>query len=99
MDVEQVPAHKWEAWIESNQGVIVDVREPEEWALGTLPGSVELTLSDLAGSLATLDPATPTLVVCRSGSRSQHAAWFLAASGFTHVANLAGGLVELGMQP
>lgn len=99
MEIEQVAADDWEGWVKTAGAVILDVREPDEWSHGTLPGSVLVPLAALPDSLASLDPASPTLVVCRSGNRSQHAAWFLRASGFEQVANLAGGLHALGMQP
>jgi rhodanese-related sulfurtransferase len=53
---------------------------------------------DLPAAMTEMDPSTPTLLVCRSGSRSQRAAVFLAMSGFTSVANLAGGMKALGLQ-
>lgn len=99
MQIEQVPARQWESWIESNDGVVLDVREPDEWALGTLPDAVLISLRDLPAGLDRLDPATPTLVVCRSGNRSQQAAAFMKMSGFETAANMAGGMQALGLQP
>lgn len=98
MEIEQVPAHEWESWTEEHDGLILDVREPDEWELGTLPGAVRLRMGDLPGSLDRLDPQRPTLVVCRTGSRSQQVAVFLTMSGFDQAANLAGGMHALGMQ-
>lgn len=98
MEIEQVPAHEWQEWIENNEGVILDVREPDEWALGTLPGAVRLSMGQLPGSLDQLDPRRSTLVVCRTGARSQLAATFLTMSGFENAANLDGGMRALGMQ-
>lgn len=98
MEIEQVPAHDWETWIEEHDGVILDVREPDEWALGTLPGAVRLRMGELPDSLHELDRDRPTLVVCRTGSRSQQVAAFLTMSGFENAANLAGGMHALGMQ-
>jgi len=68
---------------------IVDVREPEEYAEGHLPGSVNIPLANL-----TLTPelcASPLIVVCASGGRSAHAAGILEAAGHPEVANLLGG--------
>jgi rhodanese-related sulfurtransferase len=39
-----------------------------------------------------LDPAAPTVVVCRTGNRSGRVAAFLVAQGFTDVRNLVGGM-------
>lgn len=95
--VEQVPARKWHGWAEDNEAQIVDVREPEEWAQGTLPESIEMRLATIPQAMASLDPDRAVLVVCRSGNRSNMAAAFLARAGFSRVANLAGGLQALGL--
>ncbi len=97
MTVEQVPSARWREWAQANDATILDVREPHEWARGTLPGSRLVSLGSLPTSLGHLDRTKPTLVVCRSGNRSDSAARFLAGAGFAKVANLAGGLVPLGL--
>jgi hydroxyacylglutathione hydrolase len=98
MRIEQVPASEWREWIDANDGILLDVREPGEWALGTLPGARCLRMGDLPGALDTLDKERPILLVCRSGNRSNQAAAFLKMRGFESAANLAGGMVELGLQ-
>ena len=94
--IEQVPATNWKSWIEDNDGVLLDVREPMEWAMGTLPESTRISLSFLPGSLGQIEKERPVLVVCRAGNRSQLAAQFLQRNGF-HVANLYGGLTSIGL--
>ncbi|HHC09046.1 MAG TPA: rhodanese-like domain-containing protein [Actinobacteria bacterium] len=94
--VEQVPATRWQEWLAETGGVLLDVREPLEWAQGTLPGSTLLQMSGMPGNLGELDPTRPVLVVCRSGNRSQIVARYLAEQGF-RAANLVGGLVALGL--
>ena len=95
--VERVRAREWQSWVEGNDAVVVDVREPHEWAQGTLDGALEIRLADLPGALRQLDPQRATLVICRSGNRSGRAARFLTANGFRTVGNLSGGLRALGM--
>jgi len=95
--VEQVVARNWRTWVEENNGVVLDVREPMEWAMGTLPDSAQISLSFLPGSLGSLDRQRPVLVVCRAGNRSQLAAQFLQRNGFDKVANLSGGLTAIGL--
>lgn len=95
--IEQVPAAEWQTWIEENDGVLLDVREPNEWAGGTLPDSTTISLSFLPGSLGELDPDRPVLVICRAGNRSLVAAQFLQRNGFKHAANLFGGLTSIGL--
>ena len=73
---------------------VIDCREPYEWVAGHIDGSVHLPLNTiLAGSTGTLDADRETVVVCRSGNRSELASLMLQARGFrTH--NLERGLEE-----
>ena len=96
--IEQVPAHEWQTWSEDNQAVILDVREPHEWALGTLPGVVRISMGEIPDRLHELVEETAVLVVCRSGARSDRVAVYLSTNGLANVANLAGGMKALGMQ-
>lgn len=71
---------------------IVDCREPYEWVGGRIEGSVHLPLNSiLAGEIDELDAAKTTVVVCRSGNRSELATLMLQARGF-EAYNLTGGL-------
>lgn len=71
---------------------IVDVREPDEWHAGHIDGATHIPLNALlAGGSSALDAGRPTVVVCRSGARSELATLMLRARGFD-AANLTGGL-------
>jgi rhodanese-related sulfurtransferase len=73
---------------------VVDCREPYEWVAGRIEGSVHLPLNTiLAGATGELDPARTTVVVCRSGNRSELATLMLRARGF-EAHNLQRGLEE-----
>jgi rhodanese-related sulfurtransferase len=73
---------------------IVDCREPYEWVAGRIEGSIHLPLNTiLAGATGELDPDRTTVVVCRSGNRSELATLMLQARGF-EAHNLRGGLEE-----
>lgn len=95
--VEIVPAVGWQDWVTARGATVLDVREPHEWALGTLPGAMQIRMVDLPARLMEIDKENPVLVVCRSGDRSGHVAAYLAMNGFTS-ANMAGGMKALGMQ-
>jgi glyoxylase-like metal-dependent hydrolase (beta-lactamase superfamily II) len=71
--------------------MLVDVREPAEYARGHVPGALSLPQADLASRLEELPRDRPLLLICRTGSRSQRAAQYLLQMGFAHVANIAGG--------
>jgi rhodanese-related sulfurtransferase len=93
----QVPASDWETWVNSKEATILDVREPHEWAQGTLPDALLISQGQLMDRLHEIPKDRPVLCVCRSGGRSANVALFLAFNDF-EAANMAGGMKALGMQ-
>jgi rhodanese-related sulfurtransferase len=71
--------------------VVLDVREPHEWAAGHIEGAIHIPLGDLPARVGELDPQAQTLVVCHVGARSARATAWLHQLGHD-VANLAGGM-------
>lgn len=69
---------------------VVDVRTPEEFAAGHLPGALNVPVDALQGrATAELAPAdAPVVVYCRSGKRSARAAGILKELGFSQVHDL-----------
>jgi rhodanese-related sulfurtransferase len=68
---------------------LLDVRSPDEYAHGHLPGAVNIPVQELDRRLAEVGPPDRELVVyCRSGHRSGRAAEILRQHGFTKVHNL-----------
>ena len=96
-NVEQVAATNWMAWRDEHNAVVLDVREPMEWALGVLPGVEKMAMSTIAADWQRLDPQTPILVVCRTGSRSASVSQALAGAGFSKVGNMDGGMAAIGL--
>ncbi len=72
---------------------LIDVREPDEVAAGTLPEAVNIPLSVFADRYTELDNTRPVLLFCRSGGRSGQASEFLVTNGFADVTNLEGGML------
>ncbi len=95
---QSVPAHNWESWAEANEAIVLDVREPVEWALGTLPGATLISMREIPARLAELPKDKAILCVCRSGDRSSRVAAFLTENGYETVANMTGGMKALGLQ-
>ena len=71
---------------------LLDVREPWEVALASIPGSVSIPLDEIPTRLEELDASGEIIVMCKAGGRSQRAAEYLAARGFSRVSNLRGGI-------
>ena len=71
---------------------LVDVREPFEWEICHIPGSVLIPLGDLPGRVGELDRGVPVVAVCHTGRRSLDAARFLRSRGFAGARSLAGGV-------
>jgi rhodanese-related sulfurtransferase len=74
--------------------VIIDVRTPEEWAEGVIPGALLINLMspDFMEKINELDKSKTYYVYCRSGGRSSSACGAMAQSGYTCV-NLLGGMM------
>ncbi len=71
--------------------VLVDVREPYEFAEGHVPRAVNIPLGSLTGRARELDPAAETLLICHSGRRSKTAAKLLTRAGFSDAKSVRGG--------
>ncbi len=71
--------------------LVLDVREPEEYARGHVPGALNIPQAMLASQLEVLPREQPIYVLCEGGFRSLRAAQFLRQVGFEHVSNVAGG--------
>jgi sulfur-carrier protein adenylyltransferase/sulfurtransferase len=74
--------------------VLVDVREPEEYAICRIPGSKLIPLRTVAERIHELSSADEIVVHCRSGVRSGQAVEFLKQAGYRKVKNLVGGILR-----
>ena len=61
---------------------LLDVREPREWAAGHIPGALHIPLGDLNVRHPEIARDREVYVICRSGTRSAHAARALAGAGW-----------------
>lgn len=75
----------------SRDALLVDVREPDEYAASHIPGAINLPQAELASRLEELPRAHDIVVVCQVGGRSLRAARFLKQRGYERVWSLAGG--------
>ena len=71
----------------------MDVREPREFAVGHIAGSVNIPVADLAARLHEIPANTAPVFLCRSGARSLAACGIALRGGAQEVRNLDGGLL------
>lgn len=72
--------------------LLLDVREPDEFAVVRAPGAALLPTSTFAARIGELPAGRPLLVICHTGRRSAAVTGFLVRSGRSDVVNVAGGM-------
>jgi rhodanese-related sulfurtransferase len=72
---------------------ILDVRNPEEFQICRIPGSMLLPLPEIAQRVGELSKEKDMVVHCKSGMRSAKAIAFLKQQGFQKLTNLKGGIL------
>ena len=70
----------------------IDVREPNEYQIASIPGAKLIPLGDVPKRVGELDPNPEVIVHCKMGGRSAKACDFLRQSGFKNVKNMLGGI-------
>ena len=73
--------------------LLLDVREPQEFEICRIPGSVLIPLGDLPSRLSELEGHDDMIVHCKSGARSGKAVRLLREAGYTKARNLKGGIL------
>src|SRR5215213_2244437 len=73
--------------------MLLDVRNPEEYADGHIAGSINIPLEELSSQLSQVPQNIMVVVYCRSGNRSAQAVALLKDAGYTQVLDM-GGIVE-----
>ena len=73
--------------------MLVDVREPHEFAIGRLEGSINIPIGDLPRRLGEIPRAATPIFLCRSGRRSLAACELALRDGIEAPAHLEGGLL------
>jgi len=72
---------------------MLDVREPDEYSAGHIPGITLIPMGEVADRLSEIPTDREVIVTCRTGNRSAQVADFLRQQGFTNVHNMEGGIV------
>jgi rhodanese-related sulfurtransferase len=74
--------------------LLVDVREPHEFATGHIPGAVNLPLSSFDPAAIDAEPGQKVVFSCRSGSRTLKAIAVARAAGFPYDTHYRGSMLE-----
>lgn len=85
-DVADLPAEFGPA------GVLLDVREDDEWRRGHAAGAQHIPMGEVPTRLKEIDPTAKLYVICHVGGRSQRVAQYLARNGYEPV-NVSGGML------
>jgi rhodanese-related sulfurtransferase len=89
------------AWFEKvkthGQPVVLDVRELHELQTASVQQTqgfelIAIPMGSIVSRLSELDPTRPVACLCHHGARSMQVAGFLEQKGFTHLANITGGI-------
>jgi peroxiredoxin family protein/rhodanese-related sulfurtransferase/TusA-related sulfurtransferase len=73
--------------------VLLDVRTPDEYALGSIEGSLNISVDELRSRLSEIPKDKKIIIFCGTGHRSYFAYRILAQSGFNDIYNLSGGYI------
>jgi sulfur-carrier protein adenylyltransferase/sulfurtransferase len=73
--------------------VLLDVREPHEYQIASIPGAKLVPLGEVARRLDEFDKNADIVIHCKSGMRSAKACGILKQAGFEHVRNMKGGIL------
>ena len=94
MSVKNITAQQLKQRIEqeNTQTLCLDVREPAEFKIAKIEGSVLIPMGQILERIEELDKQQETVVICHHGMRSLQVAEYLVTIGFANVLNLLGGI-------
>ncbi len=92
--VPEVSVNWLRQWFDSFR--IVDIRQPQELhsPVGHIDDVEHIEMQELPVAAKEWDPNVPVILLCRTGTRTAHAANYLIQTGFPHVASVRGGMFD-----
>jgi rhodanese-related sulfurtransferase len=90
--LKTIRANQLKQLIQADQVILIDVREPEEYAAEHIPGAILMPLSQFEPAQVPVASDKQTMLYCRSGNRSGKAAQKLLAAGWREVTHLGRGI-------
>jgi molybdopterin/thiamine biosynthesis adenylyltransferase/rhodanese-related sulfurtransferase len=92
-EIQEVDPGDAASRVEAGGTVLLDVREPDEWEQGAIPGALHIPRGHLEAQIETriVDKSVPVVVYCAGGVRSAFATKTLQDLGYGNVVSMAGG--------
>jgi adenylyltransferase/sulfurtransferase len=91
--VPSITVHEVKSKLEAGEDfILLDVREPHEWAISDIAGAKHIPSRQILDHLAELDPNREIVVYCRTGIRSAEVVRLLQSQGFQRLRNMTGGI-------
>lgn len=92
MTVRRINVSELAELMQSDIPALLDVREPWEFDICQIDGSVNLPMGQIPDSIDQLDHLKETVVICHHGVRSLQVIQYLSQQGYTNLVNLDGGI-------
>jgi len=91
--VRSLSVHQLQDWLDTEKPLqLIDVREPDEWEICSIPQAMRIPMRMVGGVMAQLSKEIPVALLCHHGMRSLMVAQQLDAAGFPAVYNVDGGI-------
>ncbi|CAD7840760.1 MAG: hypothetical protein [Olavius algarvensis Gamma 3 endosymbiont] len=90
--MRRMSAAQLAAYLETASPLLLDVREPWEFDICQIDGSINLPMAQIPQNMMRLQEAQEIVVICHHGIRSQHVIQFLQQQSAGELINLDGGV-------
>ena len=90
--MQRMTAPQLAAYLETESPLLLDVREPWEFDICHIDGSINLPMGQIPQNLARFEDNTDIVVICHHGIRSQHVIHYLEQQDLDSLINLDGGV-------
>ena len=90
--MQRMAATELYAYLQDSEPMLIDVREPWEFEICQLPGSINIPMAQIPGQLETIRGAQECVMVCHHGIRSMIIIKYLIQQNIEHLINLEGGV-------
>ena len=85
-------ANELHAYLQNFEPMLIDVREPWEFDICQLPGSINIPMAQIPARLETIRAAQECVMICHHGIRSMNVIQYLVQQNIEHLINLDGGV-------